>query len=130
MKPWLKPCRLLFLAPALLLAPVLSACQQRSVAEAGLRSPAPAFAQAPAFAETSCGRCHAVAPNRLSPNPAAPPFDLIVNKPGLTSETLSVWLRDAHNYPEEMAFALDPRQVDELVAYMLTLQDPDFRPPT
>jgi mono/diheme cytochrome c family protein len=81
-----------------------------------------------AFAEASCGGCHAVGRYGASPYPNAPPFAGIVNQPGLTAETLSSWLRDAHNYPEEMEFYLEGREVDDLVAYMITLRDAEYRP--
>lgn len=64
----------------------------------------------------------------MSPNPQAPSFPAIVNQQGLTAETLSSWLRNAHNYPTEMEFELDSRRVDDLVEYMLTLTDPNYRP--
>lgn len=82
-----------------------------------------------AFAEASCGGCHAVARYGSSSNRDAPPFPAIANQEGLTAETLSYWLRGAHNYPSEMDFYLNERQVDELVAYMLTLRDPNYRRP-
>jgi len=81
-----------------------------------------------AFAQASCGGCHAVERLGVSPNPAAPPFAAIVNQPGLSDATLGDWLRDAHNYPEEMEFYLKGPEVDGLVAYMLTLRDPGYRP--
>lgn len=81
-----------------------------------------------AFAQASCGGCHAVEGQRASPNPSAPPFAAIVNQQGLSDETLGTWLRDAHNYPEEMDFSLQGPEVDALVAYMLTLRHPDYRP--
>ena len=100
---------------------VLGACQHVPAAESepprGL-----------AFAQGSCGGCHAVERNGISPNPDAPPFAAIVNQRGLTRETLATWLRDAHNYPEEMEFYLEQPEVDALVDYMLTLRDPDYRP--
>jgi mono/diheme cytochrome c family protein len=84
-----------------------------------------------AFAKSSCAACHAVAPNSdSSPNPDAPSFATIANREGLTAKTLSVWLRDAHNYPNEMQFQLEPGKVDQLVTYMLTLKDPNYRPPS
>ena len=83
-----------------------------------------------AFAQAACGGCHAVERYELSPNPKAPPFIRIVNLPGLSSDTLSAWLRDAHNYPEEMDFHLDAAEVEALTAYMLTLRDPDYEPPS
>ena len=48
----------------------------------------------------------------------------------MTAGTLSSWLRDAHNYPSEMEFQLDSNKVDDLVSYMLTLRDPNYRPPS
>ena len=81
-----------------------------------------------AYAQASCGGCHAVGRRSVSPNPQAPPFAAIVNQEGLTRNTLAAWLRNAHNYPDEMKFSLEPRQVDELVAYMVTLRDPNYRP--
>jgi mono/diheme cytochrome c family protein len=86
-------------------------------------------AESLAFAQGACGGCHAVGRYDASPNPDAPPFASIVNQEGLTAETLSFWLREAHNYPEEMDFYLEANEVDALVAYMLTLRDPDYRPP-
>jgi mono/diheme cytochrome c family protein len=82
-----------------------------------------------AFAQASCGGCHAVERYGVSPNPDAPQFAGIVNRSELTEETLSSWLRDAHNYPAEMEFYLEGREVDDLVAYMLTLRDANYRPP-
>ena len=79
-------------------------------------------------AQGTCGGCHAVERHGVSPNPKAPPFAAIVNSPGVTPETLASWLRDAHNYPEEMEFFLEGPEADELVAYMLTLRDPNHRP--
>ena len=81
-----------------------------------------------AFARSWCGGCHAVDRRSVSPNPGAPPFAAIVNQQGLTRNTLAAWLRDAHNYPDEMNFTLGPREVDRLAAFMLTLRDPNFRP--
>jgi mono/diheme cytochrome c family protein len=75
------------------------------------------------FAQAHCSGCHAVVPLTISPDPEAPAFDAIVNVPGLTLETLKVFLRDSHNFPEVMDFDVDPDQVDALAAYMLTLQE-------
>jgi len=104
----------------------LTACQQLPSAEGSVvatASPGHAFAQA------SCGGCHAVERYGASPNPDAPTFAAVANQAGLTAEILTFWLRDAHNYPQEMEFTLGSREVDDLVAYMLTLRDPDYRPP-
>lgn len=81
-----------------------------------------------AFAQAACGGCHAVERYGASPNPDSPPFPAIANEQGLTRQTLTTWLRDAHNYPEEMEFTLDGPDVDRLVDYMLGLRDPNYRP--
>lgn len=83
-----------------------------------------------ALAQESCAGCHAIGDAIASPNSNAPLFPVIVNQEGVSSETLSYWLKGAHNYPSEMDFYLDAQKVDALVAYMLTLQDPDYKRPT
>jgi len=119
----MKPFKPLYL---LCLPLVLIACQN-------LQSPEPAPSAAPirgqALAQTACGGCHAVGRYGRSSNSNSPPFPAIVNQEGLTPETLSTWLRGAHNCPTEMDFTLGEREVDELVAYMLTLRDPNYRRP-
>jgi mono/diheme cytochrome c family protein len=82
-----------------------------------------------ALAQASCGSCHSVGRYGTSPYSNAPPFSVIVNQEGVTAETLSIWLRGAHNYPSEMDFYLDERKVDALVSYMLTLRDPNYKRP-
>jgi mono/diheme cytochrome c family protein len=89
----------------------------------------PLAAQGRALAQESCSGCHAIDKAIASPNSNAPLFPVIVNQEGVSSETLSYWLRGAHNYPSEMDFYLDAQKVDALVAYMLTLQDPNYERP-
>lgn len=121
MKP---PLLALALAPAAaVLAFAAAACQPLApAATAGVHRPGLAFAQG------ACGGCHAVERQGLSPNPDAPPFAAVVNQPGLTRETLAAWLRDAHNYPEEMDFTLEPPEVEALIDHMLTLRSESYRP--
>jgi mono/diheme cytochrome c family protein len=91
--------------------------------------PASAAVERPghAFAKASCSGCHAIGPSGVSSRSNAPPFADIANRDGLTAETLSFWLRGAHNYPSEMDFQLGERDVQAVVAYMLTLRDPNYR---
>ena len=77
------------------------------------------------FAQAHCSECHALKPLQLSPNPEAPPFESVANMPGLTRTTLRDWLRDSHNFPEIMDFALESDQIDLLAAYILTLRKSD-----
>jgi mono/diheme cytochrome c family protein len=114
-------------ACAALLLPALAACQTPSAIEPSAGAGG-VEQQGLAFAQGACGGCHAVERFDLSPNADAPPFVAIVNREGLSADTLHTWLRDAHNYPEEMEFDLNPAQVDVLIDYMLQLKDPAYRP--
>lgn len=82
-----------------------------------------------ALAQQTCAACHAVGRYGISHNASAPPFPVIANQEGVTADTLSYWLKGAHNYPREMDFTLREREVDALIAYMLTLKDPNFKRP-
>jgi mono/diheme cytochrome c family protein len=104
----------------------LAACQPVPPAQPA-RSPLAAEGQA--LARSTCAACHSVGPYGVSPRSNAPAFPVIVNHEGLTAETLSTWLRGAHNYPSEMDFYLRDGDVDKLVAYMLTLRDPHYKRP-
>ena len=124
MKPWF-----LFLPTAAL---ALAACQRTPVSSAAGAAPAapaaPAAARGEALARSVCAGCHAIGRTGASPNPNAPPFVAVVNQPDVTAETLAAFLKDAHNYPREMEFSVHQGAVGDLVAYMLTLRDPDYRP--
>ncbi len=85
-------------------------------------------AQGHAFARLHCSACHTVTGGKNSPNPNAPSFETIANARGLTNETLTTWLTDSHNYPDVMAFEIEAENIDDLAAYMLTLQRADYRP--
>jgi mono/diheme cytochrome c family protein len=128
---------------ALALGLLLAACQPILQGEPEARSPALASAGSTdgrygqgrpvsdiAFAEAACAGCHAIRPLELSPNPDAPSFTDIANRQGLTAQTLSAFLRDAHNYPEVMDFDLDPTRADALAAYILTLRDASYKRPS
>lgn len=116
--------RLLLLGTALL----TGACQQQQIALAD-RPAVESGARGQALAAASCARCHGIQRgSTVSPNPRAPSFPTIVNQQGLTRGTLSSWLLDAHNYPSEMDVQLDSKNVDDLVDYMLTLSDPNYKP--
>lgn len=105
---------------------LLVACHNLPATEAARPTAAP---EGLALAQANCGSCHSVERYGRSRHSTAPPFPSIVNQEGLTAETLSGWLRGAHNYPSEMDFHLGEREVDRLVAYMLTLRDPNYRRP-
>lgn len=120
---------------AIVLLAVLSLAAACSTSPEPLRQPgtAPRSDAAPssrglAFARANCAACHAVE-GEASPRPEAPAFAAIINTPELTADTLRPWLQNSHNFPEIMNFAIEPEQIDDLAAYMLTLKDPAYRPP-
>jgi len=80
------------------------------------------------FARQHCSACHAVVPNRISPNPESPPFEDIANAPGLTAESFESFLGDSHNFPAAMNFTVDRNHIRDLAAYMLSLRTPGHRP--
>lgn len=80
------------------------------------------------IAKRRCSACHAVVADRISPNPAAPSFQDIANRPAVTRPTLREFLRDSHNYPSEMNFRLEDERIEDLSEYMATLQRPNYRP--
>jgi mono/diheme cytochrome c family protein len=99
--------------PSILLA--VSACKTLGSDTPPVADPSMGFL----IAQNSCAGCHQTGGPGESPNPRAPPFGEIVNRPGMSKEVLQAWLRDAHNYPIEMGFQLEPHQVDSLAAYMI-----------
>lgn len=108
-----------------LLGLLLAACQ--SLPASGPRSALAARGQA--FAQSRCSGCHETGLYGTSSNPNAPPFGAIANHEGVTGDTLSYWLRGAHNYPIEMDFSLHDDEADALVAYFLSLRNPHYRRP-
>jgi len=84
--------------------------------------------EAHALAQAACGSCHSVELYGLSPVAAAPEWPVIANTTGLTRETLTTWLSDAHNYPEDMDFYLEEDETALLVDYILSLRRDGFEP--
>lgn len=120
--------RLLSIAPLLMLA----ACQHSQpvidTAQAVGANPAKqgeAFEpdNVAAFAQAVCADCHSIERQGLSPNPQAPTFPEIANRPGITRDTLSAYLTDAHNYPDSMDFELTPERSKALADYLLGLRE-------
>lgn len=74
-------------------------------------------------AEARCAGCHAVTPGQISPDSDAPPFASIARRPGLTNATASRWLRNSHDFPDQMNFTLEPDHAEALAAYLLTLRE-------
>lgn len=80
------------------------------------------------FARNRCSDCHAVEHGEASPVSNAPTFASVANTPGLTKASLNHWLRTYSAHPREMYFEIPAEHIDDLVAYMLTLNTNGLRP--
>ncbi|RVQ68778.1 hypothetical protein EKN06_00650 [Croceicoccus ponticola] len=107
---------------------VAGACAPVSQREATAASLPAVEMRGLAFAQAHCSECHAVIAGQVSPLAEAPPFEAVVNVPGLTEATITPWLRNSHNFPDMMNFAIDPAEIDNLAAYMLSLQNRNYVP--
>ena len=96
-------------APALLTSTPTQA--QHAAVERGL-----------AFAQANCARCHAIGPAGDSPLPKAPPFRTLHQRYPVENliEALSEGIRTAHRAMPE--FELDQHQIDDLIAYLKSLE--------
>ncbi|WP_395648007.1 c-type cytochrome [Terricaulis sp.] len=73
------------------------------------------------YAQSVCASCHAVETGQTSsPNPQAPPFEVIANLPGMTPAALNVWLHSPHPSMPNMIVAPDDR--DDVAAYLNSLK--------
>ena len=80
------------------------------------------FEQAGRHARRVCAECHAVLPSETtSPNAKAPTFKAVANTPGMTATALTAWFRTSH--PTMPNLIIDPDDMDDLIAYILTLRD-------
>jgi mono/diheme cytochrome c family protein len=116
----MKKAALLFLVVAAITAGVVEAREASMLPRAAQRGLA--------FAEQRCAACHAVRPNATSPNPDAPPWEDIANRPGVSRATMRAFLRDSHNFPDAMNFRVDARRIRDLADYMLTMRREGYKP--
>lgn len=73
------------------------------------------------IAEGSCAECHAISAGEpQSPNPAAPAFDALANRPDMTRTALAVLLRTPHRTMPNLI--VESEKVDDLSAYLSTLR--------
>ena len=118
--------------PALLAALALTAALTTTVAAKPPRTGAQAttvhIRKGLSFAQERCAACHGVTANSSSPNPESPTFEESAHRPGLTRATLRQYLRDSHNYPEAMNFAVERERIRDLADYIVTLKQPHYKP--
>jgi len=76
------------------------------------------------LAKQICAQCHAVEKGTvISPNNAAPRFDVIANTPGMTATALSVALHTSHRDMPNLV--LDPDELNDIIFYILSLKRAD-----
>lgn len=108
------------------LALLASACVGTQ-AQAPAASPPPDMAASAsparglAYAQDVCAACHAVEAGQTnSPNPQAPPFEVIANLPGMTPIALNAWLHSPH--PSMPNIIVAPADRDDVAAYLNSLK--------
>jgi tetratricopeptide (TPR) repeat protein len=74
------------------------------------------------YARKVCAVCHNISESDApSPDSKAPPFKLVANLPGTSLAALTVWSRTPHSSMPNLI--VEPNDMDDLIAYILTLQD-------
>ena len=74
------------------------------------------------FAEQNCARCHAIGPSGVSPFEQAPPFRTFRSLWPLESleEALAEGIVVGH--PDMPEFTLTPKQIDDFIGYLESIQ--------
>lgn len=77
-----------------------------------------------ALVEVNCARCHAVGKTDKSSHPDAPPFRTLSNRYPITDleEALAEGISTGH--PDMPVWIASPDQIDAIIAYIGTLQQP------
>ncbi|PQA89467.1 hypothetical protein [Hyphococcus luteus] len=72
------------------------------------------------YAREACASCHAVEAGKIeSPDPAAPSFEALANRPDMTRQALAALLRSPHQSMPSLIVEAD--RVDDLAAYLASL---------
>jgi mono/diheme cytochrome c family protein len=111
-------------------AATLSACLCALTLGAGAQEPhAPDVSAGRSLALAVCTACHLVVPDQGMepiPNPPAPPFPSIVNRPGTTAESLLQFMRGSHPVLASPGRMPNPQVTDEqiidIVGFMITFR--------
>jgi mono/diheme cytochrome c family protein len=74
------------------------------------------------FVRTNCARCHAIDKLSESPLPIAPPFRTLHQRYPVENLPLAIVRGTRTGHPNMPAFQLDPGQVDDVIAYLKTLE--------
>lgn len=75
-----------------------------------------------AYAQKFCTDCHAIEKDENLLLGDIPTFQEVANSEGMSPRALSVWLRTSHpNMPD---FIIAPEDIDNIVAYIMSLRTP------
>ncbi|CAN1721235.1 Subtilisin-like protease SBT4.7 [Hyphomicrobium sp. 1Nfss2.1] len=75
-----------------------------------------------AYAQKFCTECHAIEKDESMLFSEVPSFQEVADSEGMSPRALSVWLRTSHpNMPD---FIIPPDDIDNLVAYIMSLRTP------
>lgn len=77
-----------------------------------------------ALAEAKCARCHAIAKTDPSPHDKAPPFRTFEQNWPVENLAESLAEGIVVGHPEMPEFMLTPQQIEDLLAYLRTIQVP------
>lgn len=104
----------------------LALCLLASGSFAVLAAPADpsTIAHGRAIAKHNCGRCHAIGKTGQSTNPKSPPFRVLSQRYPISSleEALAEGIMVGHQGLEMPHFQFSPTQIDELLAYIESVQ--------
>jgi cytochrome c len=87
----------------------------------GAQPQTPQAERGQALAQANCARCHAIGPTGESPLSKAPPFRILHRRYPVENlaEGFAEGIKVAHPMPE---FRLQPGQIDDLIAYLKSLE--------
>jgi cytochrome c len=82
------------------------------------------------IAVDNCSRCHAVEPGKQSPLPDAPPFYTFAQHWPLEDleESLAEGIMVGHEGAQMPIFQFQPQEIQDLIAYLRTIQVPAKKP--
>jgi mono/diheme cytochrome c family protein len=86
-------------------------------------APTDPIAQGRRIAQINCASCHAIGPRGESRNPLSPPFRELSRNYPLTAleEAFAEGILVGH--PDMPDFELSPKQIEDLLAYMRSIQE-------
>ncbi len=84
----------------------------------------PAAQRGLTFVETNCAHCHAIGRYDQSPLPVAPPFRTFHERFDVERLRQSLALGTISDHPSMPQFTLDPGEIDDVIAYLKTLEAP------